>query len=186
MTPTNTKFKTTTEVLAFAATLPGITVVGGKYHAKAPTDLFNLYGSRGFEIAAGGLGTGRRNAFTIIPYGSTEEEAKAKILALIARATKDHESVVAAEKIAEAAMIRRKAAEEAAVEDWKGKLRIARGGKPWDNLPGELAFRMIGTAQLLEARTAYPLSIRVPLPADLCARAAFLANLDTFLAANLP
>lgn len=185
MTTTNTKFKTATEVLAFAATLPGITVVGGKYQAKAPTDLFNLYGSRGFEIAAGGLSTGRRNAFTIIPYGATEEEAKAKILALIARATKDHESVVAAEKIAEAARIRGKAAEEAAVADWRGKLRVARGGKPDEQLTDETRFRILSDYQLLEARTAYPLSIRVPLPTDLDARAAFLAKLETFLAANL-
>lgn len=113
----------------------------------------------------------------------TDEQIRKAIEALVDSAIRWHEAREA--RFAEDAR-REKAAKDARdakQSEWIAKLRVAKSGQSETPIEGtEHQFRVLTAPQLIEAGNEHgAFSIRVPLPADLDARADFLARLDSFL-----
>ena len=118
----------------------------------------------------------------IINPMATDEEIRKKLVELQDRATKVKATVLSVEREHQRMDEERKVREKEEREAWVAMLRVAFGGDPEQELPADLAPKVITNHQLLEAgRQGY---FQLRLPDDFPKRARLLATIDAALASD--
>lgn len=118
----------------------------------------------------------------IIHPMATDEEIRKKLVELQDRATKVKATVLSVQQEHKRMDEEREAREKAERKEWIAMLRVAFGGDPSQELPPDLAPKVLQNHQLLEAgRQGY---FQLRLPDDLPKRASLLASIDALLGSD--
>jgi len=123
-----------------------------------------------------------RAVSVIIDSAASDEVVRAKLVELQDKATKVQATAISIEKEKERMDREREAREKEERRAWVAMLRVAFGGDPSQELPPDLAPKVITNHQLLEAgRQGY---FQLRLPDDFPKRARLLATIDAALASD--
>lgn len=118
----------------------------------------------------------------IINPMATDEEIRKKLVELQDRATKVKATVLSVQQEHKRMDEEREAREKAERKEWIAMLRVAFGGDPSQELPPDLAPKVLQNHQLLEAgRQGY---FQLRLPDDMAKRASLLASIDAVLGSD--